>query len=78
MWNWHVFDVDDIAMRADVIVGGFAALLRKENIKVMNLNTGKGAAVFTLEGALIETNMDDIELAIARDTLADAFTYAEV
>jgi len=73
-----VFDVDDIAMKADVIVGGFAVLVRKESVKVVNLNTGKGAAVFTLDGTLIETNMDDIELAIARDTFADALTYAEV
>ncbi|MBR3327514.1 MAG: hypothetical protein IKG22_09375 [Atopobiaceae bacterium] len=73
-----MFDVEDIATKADAIVGGFAVLLRKESIKVINLNTGKGAAVFTLEGTLIETNMDDIELAIARDTLADALAYAEV
>ena len=43
----------------------------------MNLNTGIGAAVFTPDGTLVETNMDDIELAIARDVQAEAIAYAE-
>lgn len=73
-----MFDINDIAAQADVIIGGFAVLVRKESVKVLNLNNGKGAAVFTLDGTLIETNMEDIELAIARDVLADALTYAEV
>ena len=44
----------------------------------MNLNTGIGAAVFTPDGTLVETNMDDIELSIARDVQAEAVAYAEV
>ena len=62
-----MFDVDDIAAQADVIIGGFAALIRDESVKVVNLNTGIGAAVFTPDGTLVKTNMDDIELSIARD-----------
>ena len=27
-------DVDDIAVRADVIIGGFAVLIREESVKV--------------------------------------------
>ena len=72
-----MFDVDDIAAQADVIIGGFAALIRDESVKVVNLNTGIGAAVFTPDGTLVETNMDDIELAIARDVQAEAIAYAE-
>ena len=73
-----MFDVDDIAARADVIIGGFAALIREESVKVVNLNTGIGAAVFTPDGTLVETNMDDIELSIARDVQIEAVTYVEV
>lgn len=58
-----MFDVDDIAELADVIIVGFAALVREGSIKVANLNTGIGAAVFTPNGTLIETYMDDIELS---------------
>ena len=73
-----MFDVDDIAARADVIIGGFAALIRDESVKVVNLNTGIGAAVFTPDGTLVETNMDDIELSIARDVQIEAVAYTEV
>ena len=44
----------------------------------MNLNTGIGAAVFTPDGTLVETNMGDIELSIARDVQAEVVAYAEV
>ena len=73
-----MFDVDDVAARADVIIGGFAALVREGSIKVVNLNTGIGAAVFAPDGTLVETNMDDIELAIARDVQAEAVAYVGV
>ena len=73
-----MFDVDDIAVRADVIIGGFAVLIREESVKVVNLNTGIGAAVFTPDGTLVETNMDDIELSIARDVQTEAVSYVEV
>ena len=73
-----MFNVDDIAARADVIIGGFAVLIREESVIVVNLNTGIGAAVFTPDGTLVETNMDDIELSIARDVQAEAVAYAEV
>ena len=73
-----MFDIDTIASQAELIIGGFAVLVRKDSIKVVNLNTRVGAAVFTLDGMLIETNMDDIELDIARDMMAEAITYAEV
>lgn len=73
-----MFDIDDIAAQADVIIGGFATIVREGSVKVVNLNTGIGAAVFAPDGTLVETNMDDIELAIARDVRAEAVAYAEV
>lgn len=73
-----MFDIDQIARQADVIIGGFAVLFRNESAKVVNLNTGEGVAVFALDGTLIETSMNDIELDIARDVFEDSLTYAEV
>jgi hypothetical protein len=73
-----MFDIDQIARQADVIIGGFAVLFRNESAKVVNLNTGEGVADFALDGTLIETSMDDIELDIARDVFEDSLTYAEV
>lgn len=66
-----------VARQANIIVGGFAALLYEEGAKVVNLNTSKGAAVFMPDGTLVETNMDDIELAIARDVLDEARAYED-
>ena len=39
-----MFDVNDIAARADVIIGGFAALVSQGSIKAVNLNTGIDAS----------------------------------
>lgn len=73
-----MFDIDTVAAQAEVIIGGFAVVFLKDSIKVVNLNTCREAAVFTLDGMLVETNMDDIELTIARDVMAEAKTYAEI
>lgn len=73
-----MLNVDALAAQADVIVGGFAAIPFDESIKVVNLNNASGVAVFSPDGTLIETNMDDIELSIARKVLADALSYAKV
>lgn len=40
-------------------------------------STTRAVAVFSGEGLLIETDMDDIELSIARRTLAEAMSYEE-
>ena len=73
-----MFDIDQIARQADVIIGGFAVIFRKESAKVANLNTGEGVAVFTLDGTLVETNRDDIELDIARDAFEESLAYSEM
>lgn len=73
-----MINIDEIAAKAEIIIGGFAVLEHSDRYKVVNLNTGAGVAVFTQDGSLVETNMDDIELSIARDVLADALKYAEV
>ena len=72
-----MLDVDALAAQADVIIGGFAAIPFGGGYKVVNLNDVVGAAVFTPDGTLSETNMDDVELSIARKVLADVLSYAE-
>ena len=59
-------DLRKISDDADMIVCGFAYKKTDEGIRVFDLNNGTGAAVMTAEGLLIETNMDDIEFAIAQ------------
>ena len=62
-------DLYKIAHDADVIDNGFAFKKIPEGISVFNLNNGYGAAVFKPDGTLIETNMDDIEIAASTPIL---------
>lgn len=62
-----MLDLKKIADEAEVIISGYAFTKCDEGVSVFNLNNAKSAAVFQLDGTLIETNMDDIELAIVRD-----------
>jgi hypothetical protein len=53
-------------------------VLQLQNVrKVFNLNNAVGAAVFQKDGTLVETNMDDIELAIAKDYMLSGLKYME-
>ena len=70
-----MFDIAKAADMAEAIIGGFAGVPTTNGYKVMNLNNGRGVASFRGDELLIETNMDDIELSIARKTLAEALTY---
>lgn len=70
-------NVEMIADEADVIIAGYAMTKCDEGIRVFNLNNAFGAAVFQGDGTLIETNMDDIELTIAREYLLSSLKYME-
>jgi hypothetical protein len=70
-------DLKKIADNADVIISGYAIMKCPEGLKVFNLNNAVGAAVFQKDGTLVETNMDDIELAIAKDYMLSGLKYME-
>jgi hypothetical protein len=70
-------DLKKIADNADVIISGYAITKCEEGLQVFNLNNAVGAAVFQKDGTLIETNMDDIELVIARDYMLSGLKYME-
>ena len=63
-------DIKAIADEADVIIAGYSLTKWNEWIRVFNLNTCRSAA-------LVETNMDDIELAIAKDYFFNGLEYME-
>lgn len=56
-----------IADAADMIVNGYAFSAWNEGYRVLNLNRLDRAAVLSKDGEVLETSMDDIELAIVRD-----------
>ena len=72
-----MINLEQIADDAEVILCGYAFSRCQDGIRVFNLKNKKSAAVFTKEGILIETNMDGIELAIARDYLLRSIKYME-
>lgn len=70
-------DIDSIAEKADVIISGYAISKCDEGIQVFNLNNAFGAAVFQADGTLVETNMSEIELSIAKDYMLSSLKYLE-
>ena len=57
-------DIKIIADNADFIVNGYAFTRDDDRIKVLNLNSPDKAVVFSVDGEVLETTMDDIELSI--------------
>ena len=67
-----------IADEADVIIDGYAFIKKEEGrITVVNLNREGHAALVFPSGEVVESSMDDIELAIAMDYLSRAREYME-
>lgn len=66
-----------VADAADVIVNGYAFQQKAELVFVLNLNKPDSAAVMRLSGEVLETSMDDIELAIVQDYLQKNLKYME-
>ena len=70
-------DIKTIADKADFIVNGYAFTRDSDLIHVLNLNSPAKAVVFNLEGEVLETTMDDIELSIASRYLQQNLKYME-
>ena len=62
-----MIDVSKVADNANLIINGYAYTQNGDYIKVLNLNHPDKASMFNLNAELIETNMDDIEIAIVLD-----------
>ena len=70
-------DIETVANKADVIVNGYAFTREEDGIHVLNLNSPDKAVVFSKEGEVLETSMDDIELSIASRYLKQNLKYME-
>ncbi len=69
--------IKELADNAEVIICGYAFSKCENGISVVNLNAPDYAAVFSNEGEMLETSMDDIELSIVRDYLEKSKKYME-
>ena len=63
-----------IAEASDLVLNGYAVTRDGENFRVINLKTGKAAYVMG-SGVLGETNMDEVESAIAVRTVLENRRY---
>ena len=70
-------DIKNIADGADIIVNGYAFTRKDDCVHVLNLNSPDKAVVFSLDGEVLETTMDDIELSIASRYLKQNLKYME-
>ena len=59
--------IKEIADKADMIVNGYAFTRENDQIRILNLNNLDKALVISEDGKVLETTMDDIELAIVQD-----------
>ena len=66
-----------VADEADMIVNGYAYSKCEIGFRVLNLNNPDRAVVFTMEGEVVETTMDDIEIGIVSDYLEKNRTLME-
>ena len=72
-----MLDIKNIADKADFIINGYAFTRVDDRIRVLNLNVPDKAAVFSVDGDVLETTMDDIELSIATRYLLQNLKYME-
>lgn len=72
-----MIDLKKIADDADIIVNGYAFTKRDDIVRIINLNCPKKAAVFSFQGEVLETSMDDIELSILREIYKRNKKYIE-
>ena len=72
-----MIDIKKIADEADVIIDGYAYIRKDQNITIVNLNREGHAALVFPSGEVVETSMDEIELAIAMNYLERARKYME-
>lgn len=66
-----------IADEADVIINGYAFTRKANGISVLNLNKPDRALLLSVSGDVLETSMDDIELAIVQEYFKRGLKYME-
>ena len=59
-------EIEKVAQLADFIVNGYSFICEKTQIRVLNLNDTTRAAVLDINGEVLETSMDDIEISIVQ------------
>ena len=64
-----MIDVIKVADEADMIVNGYAYTLKDGTFHVLNLNRPNKTAIFDLNMEVLETNMNSVEIEVAKEYL---------
>lgn len=59
-------EIEKVAQNADFIVNGYSFICEEGRVRVLNLNDTARAAVLDMNGEVLETSMDDIEISIVQ------------
>ena len=59
-------NINQVADQADIIVNGYAFTKCSEGFRILNLNHPDSALKLSLDGDVLETSMDDIEIHIVK------------
>ena len=59
-------EIERVAQSADFIVNGYSFICEDGKVRVLNLNDTARAAVLDMNGEVLETSMDDIEISIVQ------------
>lgn len=70
-------EIDKVAQSADFIVNGYSFLCEDGKVRVLNLNDTARAVVLGLDGKVLETSMDDIEISIVQSYWEKNKQFAE-
>lgn len=60
-------DLQNIIDKAAFLVGGYAFWQRENNIEIVALKSPNHVLIMSQDGDIIESSMDDIEIAIVQD-----------
>lgn len=69
-------EVAKIAQTSDMIVGGYAMMKHEFGIRIFNLHS-RHALIVSPDYKMLETNMDDLEAAVAIDYLKTNRSFME-
>ncbi len=59
-----MINLQAVADSADMIVNNYAFKRNVDTIRVLNLSVPNTAIIFSTDGKILETDMDDIEISI--------------
>lgn len=72
-----MIDILHVAEQADMIVNGYAYTKDDKKVRILNLNNPSKAVSLDIQGNVLETSMDDIEIQLVKKYLSKNSMFME-